>query len=138
MCVNWSKYITTINIIAKTSTATTSFISIANIIYTINTTINTSIPLISTATIIINIITTRGNTIIIILINTTIIIAIITMTIGNCSRGVMVKAMDCKFVVSEFKLQSRYSIHFWTNTLAEKYEPLYPPSYGLNSTTTVL
>ena len=39
---------------------------------------------------------------------------------GPC--GVMVKAMDCGIVVSEFVLQSHY----------------YPPSYGLNSTTTVL
>ena len=29
-----------------------------------------------------------------------------------------------------------YNIHFRSNTLVEKYEPPYPPSYGLNSTTT--
>ena len=56
-----------------------------------------------------------------------------------CPRGVMVKAMDCRIVVSEFVLQSRYFVHFRANTLGkERYEPLYPPSYGLNSTTTVL
>ena len=43
-------------------------------------------------------------------------------------RGVMDKAMDCGIVVSEFELQSRW----------ERYESPYPPSYGLNSTTTVL
>ena len=43
----------------------------------------------------------------------------------GCPRGVMVKAMDGGIVVSEFVLQSRY-------------EPPYPPSYWLNSTTTVL
>ena len=36
----------------------------------------------------------------------------------------------------EFKFQS--SIHFKTNAPWERYEPPYPPSYGLNSTTTVL
>ena len=28
--------------------------------------------------------------------------------VGGCPRGVMVKAMDCRIVVSEFVLQSRY------------------------------
>ena len=53
-------------------------------------------------------------------------------------RGVMVKSMDCGIVVSEFVLQSRYYVHFRANTLGESYEPPYPPSYGLNNTTTVL
>ena len=50
----------------------------------------------------------------------------------------MVKAMDCGIVVSEFVLQSRYYVHFRANTVEkkEKKNP-YPPSYGLNSTTTV-
>ena len=56
----------------------------------------------------------------------------------GCPRGVMVKVMDCGIVVSEFELQSRYYVHFRTNTLGEKYQPPYLPSYGLNSTTTVL
>ena len=47
----------------------------------------------------------------------------------------MVKAMDCGIVVSEFVLQSRYYVHF---RAIRGYEPPYPPSYGLNSTTTVL
>ena len=34
-----------------------------------------------------------------------------------CPRGVMVKAMDCGIVVSEFVLQSRYYVHFQANTL---------------------
>ena len=50
-----------------------------------------------------------------------------------CLRGVMVTAMDCGIVVSEFVLQTRYYVHF-----RERYEPYYPPSYGLNSTATVL
>ena len=57
---------------------------------------------------------------------------------GGCPHGVMVKAMDCGIVVREFVLQSRYYIHFRANTPWERYEPLYPPSYGLNSTTTLL
>ena len=56
----------------------------------------------------------------------------------GCPRGVMVKALDCVIVVSEFVLQSHYYVHFRANTLGERYEPPYPPSYGLNSTTTVL
>ena len=51
----------------------------------------------------------------------------------GCPRGVMVKAMDCGIVVSEFVFQSHYYVHFW-----KRYEPPYPPSYGLNSTTAVL
>ena len=53
----------------------------------------------------------------------------------GCPRGVMAKAMDCGIVVSEFVLQSRSlsGKYPW-----ERYEPPYPPSYGLNSTTTVL
>ena len=37
----------------------------------------------------------------------------------GCPRGVMVKAMDCGIVVSEFVLQSRYYVHFRTNTLGK-------------------
>ena len=53
-------------------------------------------------------------------------------------RGVMVKAMDCGIVVSEFVLQSLYYVHFRANTLGKAINPPYTPSYGLNSTTTVL
>ena len=60
------------------------------------------------------------------------------MTELGCPRGVMVKAMACGIVLSEFVFQSRYYVHFRANTLGESYEPLYPTSYGLNSTTTVL
>ena len=49
----------------------------------------------------------------------------------------MVKVLDCGIVVSEFELPSRFRLlsdkYSW-----ERYEPLYPPSYGLNSTTIVL
>ena len=58
-------------------------------------------------------------------------------THGGCPHGVMIKAMDCGIVVSEFKLQSSYYVHFRTNTLRQSYETPYPPSYGSNSTTTV-
>ena len=34
--------------------------------------------------------------------------------VGECPRGVMVKAMDYVAVESEFKLQSRYYVHFQT------------------------
>ena len=48
----------------------------------------------------------------------------------------MVKAMDCGIDVSEFVLQSRYYVHFPADTLGKGMNPPYPPSYGLNSTTT--
>ena len=38
---------------------------------------------------------------------------------GGCPRGVMIKTMDCGIVVSEFKLQSHYYVHFWTNPLGK-------------------
>ena len=40
------------------------------------------------------------------------------------ARGVMVKAMDCGIVVSEFVLQSRYYVHFRTNTNEKGMNPL--------------
>ena len=39
-------------------------------------------------------------------------------------RGVMVKAMERRMKVSEFKLQSRYYVHFWANTLGKGMNPL--------------
>ena len=48
----------------------------------------------------------------------------------GCPRGVMVKAMDCGIVVSEFVLQSRYYIHFRANTLGKGMNPLILPAMG--------
>ena len=48
----------------------------------------------------------------------------------GCPRGVMVKAMDCGIVVSEFVLQSRYYIHFRTNALGKGMNPLILPGMG--------
>ena len=47
-----------------------------------------------------------------------------------CPRGVMVKAMDCEIVISEFELQSRYYLHFRTNTFGKGMNPLNLPSVG--------
>ena len=49
---------------------------------------------------------------------------------GGCPRGVMVKALDCGIVVSEFELQSRYYVHFRTNTLGKVMSPLIPRAVG--------
>ena len=47
--------------------------------------------------------------------------------------------MNCGFVVSKFVFQSCYYVHFRANTGGKGMnEPSYPPSYGLNSATTVL
>ena len=43
-------------------------------------------------------------------------------------RGVMVKVLDSEIVVSEFKLQSRYYVHFRTNTLGQSMNPLIFPA----------
>ncbi len=49
---------------------------------------------------------------------------------GGGSCGVMVKAMDCRIVVSEFVLQSHYYVHFWANTLGKGMNPLILPAMG--------
>ena len=55
----------------------------------------------------------------------------ITITQGGCPRGVMVKAMNCRIVVREFVLQSRYYVHFRANTLGKGMNPLIlPPAMG--------
>ena len=46
----------------------------------------------------------------------------------GCPRGVMVKAMDCEIVASV--LQSRYYVHFRTNTLGKVMNPLILPAMG--------
>ena len=43
----------------------------------------------------------------------------------------MVKAMDCGIVVNEFELQSRYYVHFRTNTLGKGMNPFISPVMGL-------
>ena len=48
----------------------------------------------------------------------------------GCPRGVMIKAMDCEIVVSEFILQSRYYVHFQVNTLEKGMNPLILPAMG--------
>ena len=48
----------------------------------------------------------------------------------GCPRGVMVKAMDCGIVVSEFVLQSRYYVYFRANTLGKGMNPLILPTMG--------
>ena len=51
--------------------------------------------------------------------------------IWGCPRGVMVKAMNCRIVVREFVLQSRYYVHFRANTLGKGMNPLIlPPTMG--------
>ena len=47
-----------------------------------------------------------------------------------CPRGVMVKAMDCGIVVSEFVFQSRYYVHFRANTLGKGINTIILPAMG--------
>ena len=56
---------------------------------------------------------------------------IITVTRnGGGPHGVMVKAMDCGIVVSEFVLQSHYYVHFQANTLGKGMNTLILPAMG--------
>ena len=54
------------------------------------------------------------------------IISIITtgMFIRRSLHGVMAKVLDCSLKVSEFKLQSCYYVHIWTNAFEKGMEPL--------------
>ena len=45
-----------------------------------------------------------------------------------CPRGVMVKAMDCGIVVSEFVFQLRHYVHFRANTLGKGMNHLILPA----------
>ena len=48
----------------------------------------------------------------------------------GCPRGVMVKAVGCGIVVSEFVLKSRYYVPFLTNTPRKGMNPLILPAMG--------
>ena len=50
--------------------------------------------------------------------------------IRACPCGVMVKVMDCRIVVSEFVLQSRYYVHYRANTLGKGMNPIIFPAVG--------
>ena len=43
-------------------------------------------------------------------------------------RGIVAKVQDFDIVVSEFKLQSRYQVHFQINTLEKGMNLLIPPA----------
>ena len=46
------------------------------------------------------------------------------------SPCVVANVLDCGFEVSEFELQSRYYVHFWTNTLRKGMNPLITLLFG--------
>ena len=46
------------------------------------------------------------------------------------TRGVMVKSLDCRIIVHEFELHSRYYVHFWTNIFRKSMNPFILPSMG--------
>ena len=48
----------------------------------------------------------------------------------GCPHGVIVKAMDCRIIVSEFVLHWHYYAHFQTNTLGKGMNPLILLSMG--------
>ena len=46
-------------------------------------------------------------------------------------RGVVANMLDCDIPGSEFKLQSHYYIHFWTNTLGKDMNLTFPTPHQL-------
>ena len=48
----------------------------------------------------------------------------------------MAKVRNCGFEVSGFELQSRYYVHFQTNTFGKGFNPPFSPNYELNCMTT--
>ena len=54
----------------------------------------------------------------------------VSLSLSGCPSGVMVKAMDCGIVVSEFVLQSRYYVDFGANILGKGMNPLILPAMG--------
>ena len=52
-----------------------------------------------------------------------------TKEIREGPHGVMVKVLDCRITISEFKLQLHYYIHFRTNTLRKGMSYLSPLSH---------
>ena len=50
--------------------------------------------------------------------------------VWGCPRGKMVKAMVSEIVTREFELQSRYYVHFRTNTLGKGMNSLILPAMG--------
>ena len=49
---------------------------------------------------------------------------------GGCPHCVMIKALDCRIVVSEFELQSHCYVHSRTNILGKGMNPLIHPVIG--------
>ena len=47
--------------------------------------------------------------------------------VGVSHHGIVANMFDCNLIGSEFKLQSYYWIHFWTNTLEKDMNPLIHP-----------
>ena len=52
------------------------------------------------------------------------------LNLYGSSRSVMVKAVDCETVLSEFELQSRYYIYFRKNTLGKGMNSQILPAMG--------
>ena len=63
-------------------------------------------------------------------VNNSSLVVISSNQASGCPRGVMVKAMDCGIVISEFVLQSHYYVHFQANTIGKGMNPLILPAMG--------
>ena len=57
--------------------------------------------------------------------------------VGENPFGIVANMLDCNIVINKSENQLYYYIHFKTITFGKGMKPLFPSSYGLNSTTTV-
>ena len=60
------------------------------------------------------------------------------MLLGERLRDIVTNVLDSDIVVSEFKLQLRHCVHFWSNKFEKDTNSLIFASYGLNGTNSVL
>ena len=58
------------------------------------------------------------------------LVSLRTSESSGVPRGVMIREMDCRIVVSEFELQTRYYVHFRTNTQGKGMNTLILPAMG--------
>ena len=58
-------------------------------------------------------------------------LCVIQMIEMHLGESLWRNVLDCDIVVSKFKLQSPYYIHFWTNTIEKDMNPFTPPPHTL-------
>ena len=54
----------------------------------------------------------------------------LSLSLNQCTRGVVANVLDCDIVGSEFELESHYHVHFQTNAPGKGMKPLIPSAMG--------